>query len=96
MASAADAAFERMHNRLFAHLGRQATLQGIDCLAMIEHGVATTGEYGEVTGRVSVATVRSGLNPKLGNTLVIDGESYVLDQLLKNDGDTAEFMVRRA
>lgn len=96
MATPADAAFERMHNRLFAHLGRQASLQGIECLAMLEHGVATTGEYGEVTGRVSVATVRCNLNPRLGNTLVIDGENYVLDQLLKNDGDTAEFVVRRA
>lgn len=91
-----ESAFERMHARLFARMGQPASVQGVECLAIIAHGVATLGEYGEVAAHVSTASLRSALNARAGNALSVGNDRYVLDALIHDDGYCAEFTLRKA
>jgi hypothetical protein len=87
-------AFERMHTRLFARLGREALLRGLPTFAIVEHGVAVTGEYGQVTGYRSFAMLPVDPLPNVGDTLVVDAVSSVIDAVQENDGHTVSVVLR--
>ena len=88
-------AFQRMHGRLLARLGEQATLQGVPCLVLIDHGVEIIGEYGQVSARVSTATLSCSLDPHIGQTLQVGAIGWLLDAQLSNDGFVAQYTLRR-
>lgn len=87
-------AFERMHRRLFARLGQEAFLRGLPTTVILEHGVAVTGEYGQVTGYRSFATVPASDAPRVGDPLVVDTTNYVVDAIQENDGHTISVVLR--
>lgn len=87
-------AFERMHRRLFARLGQEALLRGAPTTAILEHGIAIAGEYGEVTGYRSAATLPTADNPRPGDVLVVDGKTWTIDSLQGNDGSSVDVMLR--
>lgn len=83
-----------MHSRLFARLGQEALLRGLPAIVIMEHGVAVTGEYGQVTGYRSFATIPVSAAPKVGDALVVDGKNYVVDAIQENDGHTISVVLR--
>jgi hypothetical protein len=86
--------FARMSDRLLARLGGEAVLRGsVPCNANVEHGVAVTGEYGEVTSYRTLVHIQSALNPRSGDTLVVSGTNYTLDTKESDDGYTTRFFV---
>ncbi len=87
-------AFERMHRRLFARLGQEAFLRGLPTTVILEHGVAVTGEYGQVTGYRSFATLPAADAPRVGDALVVDTKNYVIDAIQENDGHTISVVLR--
>ena len=87
-------AFERMHQRLFARLGQEALLRGLSTQAIVEHGVAVTGEYGQVSGYRSFATLPVDPLPKIGDALVVDAVTYTVDGINENDGHTVSVVLR--
>lgn len=87
-------AFERMHQRLFARLGQEALLRGLATTVIVEHGVAVTGDYGQVTGYRSFATLPADPLPKVGDALVVDGKSWAIDAIQENDGHTVSVVLR--
>lgn len=87
-------AFARMHQRLFARLGQEALLRGIPTPVIIEHGVAVTGEYGQVTGYRSFATIPVAMAPKVGDVLRSDGHGYIIDAIDTNDGYSVSVVLR--
>lgn len=87
-------AFARMHQRLFARLGREAFLRGLPTTAILEHGVAVTGEYGQVTGYRSFATLPVDPLPKVGDAMVVDAKTYTVDAIQENDGHTVSVVLR--
>lgn len=79
--------FARMHDRLLAHLGSEAVLRGSENIKVnVEHGVGVQGEYGEVVAFKTMAHIPSSLAPRLGNTLLIEGKTWVIDSLESDDG----------
>lgn len=90
----AEDAFVRMHRRLFARLGREALLRGQATTVILEHGVAVTGELGQVTGFRSFATFPSGDLPRGGDALAVDGKNYVIDGIESDDGYTTHCVLR--
>ncbi|XZG69243.1 head-tail joining protein [Chitinibacteraceae bacterium HSL-7] len=87
--------FTRMAGRLLDVLGQPAVLRGeVATRAALEHGVLVYGEYGQLTGTVSVATLPSSVAARQHDTLAVDGKSYVLDRLERNDGLTVRYIVR--
>lgn len=87
-------AFTRMHTRLLARLGQEALLRGLPTTVIVEHGVAVTGEYGQVTGYRSFATFPSAAAPKVGDAVVIDGQNHTVDGIESNDGYTVSCVLR--
>ena len=87
-------AFERMHQRLFARLGQEAFLRGLPVIVILEHGVAVTGEYGQVAGYRSFATLPADPLPKVGDALVVDAANYVVDGIQGDDGSTTSVILR--
>lgn len=87
-------AFERMHQRLFARLGQEALLRGLPTVIILEHGVAVTGEYGEVTAFRSFATLPSAAAPKVGDALTSDGKGWIIDGIQADDGSTTSVVLR--
>lgn len=89
--------FARMAGRLLHHLGRPALLRGtVATQASLEHGVLVYGEYGQVTGTVSVATLPVEASPRQHDALEVDGVAYVLDKLERSDGYLLRFILRGA
>lgn len=87
--------FAQMHQRLFARLGEQAVLRGSDaCTVVLSHGVAITGEEGELIGYRDIAEVLISDKPKVGDTLTIDGTQYVIDSVLKHNGYSSRCILR--
>lgn len=87
-------AFARMHMRLLARLGQEALLRGLPTTAIVEHGVAVTGEYGQVTGFRSFATFKTSDAPRVADAVVVDGKSYVVDGIDTDDGYTTTCVLR--
>ena len=87
-------AFSRMHSCLLARLGREALLRGQPVIATLEHGVAVTGDYGEVTGHRTFASMLSDSSPKVGDVLTIDGKGWVIDAIDQDDGYTVNCVLR--
>jgi hypothetical protein len=83
-----------MHRRLFARLGQEALLRGVATTVIVEHGVAVTGEYGQVSGYRSFATIPAAAAPKVGDTLVVGAVTYTVDAIQENDGHTASVVLR--
>lgn len=87
--------FVRMTNRLFARLGVEAVLRGATpTRAILSHGVALTGEYGQVTAHRSMASLPSGDAPRVGDALEAQGTNYVIDAIERDDGYTADCILR--
>lgn len=82
-------AFTRMHDSLFAHLGREALLRGIPTRVIVDRDVETIGEHGEIVGRQDTATLPSEVLPKKGDALTVDGSDYLIDSRIKDDGHVA-------
>jgi hypothetical protein len=87
-------AFTRMHSRLLARLGQEALLRGLPVIATLDHGVAVTGQYGEITGYRSFATLHSAESPKVGDALTIAGKSWIIDAIDQDDGYTVNVVLR--
>lgn len=83
-----------MHRRLFARLGQEALLRGLPTTVILEHGVAVTGEYGQVTGYRSFATLPVDPLPKVGDAMVVDAKTYTVDAIQENDGHTVSVVLR--
>lgn len=83
-----------MHRRLFARLGQEALLRGMATTVILEHGVAVTGEYGQVTGYRSFATIPAEDAPKVGDALVVGATTYAVDAIDANDGHTVSVVLR--
>lgn len=90
----AEDAFVRMHRRLFARLGQEALLRGLPTTVILEHGIAVTGEYGQVTGFRSFAAFPTGDLPRIGDALSVDGKNYVVDGIENDDGHTTNCVLR--
>ena len=69
-------------------------MRGLPTRVIIEHGIAVTGEYGNVTGYRSFATIPAAMAPKVGDALFSDGKSWIVDGLEANDGDTVSVVLR--
>ena len=86
--------FDHMHKRLGAHFGAkvESKLRGQDTEFPVEvsHGVAITGDMGELVSYRSVANVPAADNPRGGDALLVNGKSYVIDSIMDNNG----YMVR--
>ena len=61
---------------------------------ILEHGIAVTGEYGQVTGYRSFATLPASDAPRVGDPLVVDTTNYVVDAIQENDGHTISVVLR--
>jgi hypothetical protein len=90
--------FARMTKSIFARLGGGAFLRLTEpCTADVHHGVAvsTAGEYGDLTSYRTVVNIDYDVLPKprTGDKLVIDGVTYTLDALVKDDGYSARWIV---
>lgn len=83
-----------MHERLFARLGQEAFLRGDPVTAIIARGVAVVGEYGQVVGHRTFATVPHAAEPKVGDTLAIGSETFTVDALQEDDGYIASVVLR--
>lgn len=83
-----------MHARLFARLGQEALLRGLPTRVIIEHGVAVTGEYGNVAGYRNFAMLPAAMAPKVGDALTVGGQSWVVDGIEANDGYTISVVLR--
>ena len=59
-----------------------------------EFCVAVTGEYGQVTGYRSFATLPASDAPRVGDPLVVDTTNYVVDAIQENDGHTISVVLR--
>lgn len=87
--------FARMHDRLLAHLGNEAVLRGTeDCKVNVEHGVGVQGEYGEVVAFKTMAYVPTNLSPRIGNTLLIEGKTWVIDSIESDDSYVTRVWLR--
>lgn len=87
--------FTRMHNRLFASIGKEAVLRAIDpCKVSITNGVGIAGEYGEISAYRTVAEILyAGIaKPKKGDALVVGDATYLLDAEMQDDGYTAKWL----
>lgn len=86
--------FARMHDRLLSHLGSEAVLRGTTpCRVNVEHGVAVTGEYGEVVGHRTLVHIQSSLQPRSGDALAVGTKTYALDSLESDDSYYARWFV---
>lgn len=95
--SRTDAAFGRLNDRLFAHFGDEAVLRGtVPVSAVKTEGVELLGEYGQVAQIVTTFTLMASAGGKVGDSLTVGAESWVLDSVLRGDGGTTEFVVRPA
>jgi hypothetical protein len=93
--------FARLNKSIFARLGGGAFLRGAEpCSVEISYGVAvnTGNEYGAITASRTVVTVdHTGIvPPKLGDSVILDGKSFTLDSLLKDDGYSSQWVVIQA
>ena len=86
--------FARMHDRLFSRLGEQAVLHQQSITVALEHGVAISGEYGEVVAHRTVAMIPSAAVPVVGDALTVGQHSYVIDAIERNDGYTVRAVLR--
>lgn len=92
-------AFQRMHERLFAHLGERAFLRLTEpCTVNIERNVTVQYEIGdakfyqsEYAQTVDIANIPAASHPVPGDSLVLEsGESFIIDTIGADNG----FMVR--
>lgn len=83
-----------MHSRLLARLGQEALLRGLPTRVIVEDGVAVTGEYGNVTGYRTFATIPAAMAPKVGDALVSGGKTYAVDGIDANDGYSISVVLR--
>jgi len=95
--SLASSAFTRAGHRLFAHFGEAAVLRdGEPVLAVLADGVHIVGEYGQVSQLVTTVTLMAATGAKVGDPITLGTTAWVLDALLRGDGHTLEFVVRKA
>lgn len=102
----AIAAFSRLTARMLAHLGEPARLRGeaVDppLRVNIEHGVAITGVYGEITVLKSIGTFDKATAPQVNDLLeMLDSAGsvvarYELDYRLEDNGYSVRFILREA
>ena len=101
--------FERMNKSIFTRLGEGAFLRGSPCIATVSHGVEVilSGEVSDVTAHKTVVevyyvglskpvagdTVNIGGNIPPGGTTPVGGKNYKLDALLKDDTQSARWVV---
>lgn len=94
----------RMHSRLLSKLGEQAVLRNdTPCLANIERGVQVAYEIGdakfyqsEYAAVVDIANLPADLNPTPGDSLEVEGETFVIDAIAANNGHLARCVLRGA
>jgi hypothetical protein len=95
--------FARATKSALSLLGESALLRGSEaCQVNIERGVQLEGlesdtarEQYAVVHR-DVATIDSGYNPKVGDTLAHPDGNFVLDVLLEDRGAFRRFVLRKA
>lgn len=92
---ATGAAFSRAASRLFAHFGEEALLRGLPVTVVVSDNVQLVGEHGEVVQLATTVALAAADTPKIGDAIAFRNRAWVLDQLLRSDGHTAEFVVRR-
>ncbi|PJC14278.1 MAG: hypothetical protein CO065_14690 [Comamonadaceae bacterium CG_4_9_14_0_8_um_filter_57_21] len=100
------AAFEKMSQRVLAHLGEDSILRGEVVTpprkVNIKHGVAFDGyghgsvaSHGDMVVSKSVATILKADSPVVGDTLLHPDGSYVLDVLAGETTFTLQFILRK-
>ena len=98
--------FDRMHDRLFSHLGEQAVTtlrQSEPCVVNIEYSVTVNYEIGddkfvqsEYATVVDVANIQTKYAPKVGDRLTVGAKVYVLDAKVADNGYMSRFILRKA
>lgn len=83
--------FEKMAASIAARLGVSAVLGGVTQNVVIEHGVAITGEAGEVVAYRDIVSIAKASNPKVGDEITVGGETFHLDSKLDSDGYFVRF-----
>lgn len=86
--------FEQMAVSIRTCLGVAATTASGSEDIVIEHGVAITGDMGEVTSYRSVASIRKAAGLRVGDHITVGADAYVLDAILKSDGYFVQFVLR--
>lgn len=95
--SRASAAFARMHDRLFAHLGEEAVLRdGEPAIVVVTENVELLGDYGQVAQTVTTATFPVSQTPHPGDALTVAGQAWQIDRILRGDAHTVECILRKA
>lgn len=92
-------AFERLAKSVLRRLGKDAFLHSgatiTPCRVNIEHGVQTTGEYGDAVFERSVATLHlAEVSPKQGDILVHPDGTYELDGKMQANGQTVRYTLQ--
>lgn len=87
-------AFVRMHRRLFARLGQEALLRGLPTSVIIDNAAQVYGEYGQATGYRTVATLPIDPLPRVGDALIVAGNTRVIDSIDVNDGYIVKAVLR--
>ncbi|HRQ59781.1 MAG TPA: hypothetical protein PLN31_20395 [Azoarcus taiwanensis] len=90
----AAGAFSRANLRLFAHFGEEALLRGQPVQLVVSENVQLVGEHGEVVQVATTVTLRATDSGKVGDAVAFRSKSWVLDQQLRGDGFSTEFVVR--
>lgn len=85
--------------RGLAKLGEPSTLAGVDCGEVVLErnvdvyaGIGDTADDNPVV-RYTVATVDSGVEPKVGQALDHPDGAFVLDRLVEDNGHVRRFIV---
>lgn len=96
-------AFERMTQSVLAVLGEDALFNGVmPCKINIERDVlfagmdGTTQYNGDMTVAKDVATIANSVNPALGNTFTMAGQTYKLDKYVDQNGYSKRYIVLKA
>jgi len=67
-----------------------------ECRVYVDRNIQRVGDTGQfVTGAVEVSYVLADVDPGKGGRLVVDGDTFINDQEISNDGSLGRWSVRR-
>lgn len=90
--------FSRATQRALARLGESALLRGSPTThnVSVERDVQMVDREGNVYVAQYAAVFDAADAPVFGDTLVVDGESFVIENRIDSDGYSNRFVIRKA